>query len=81
MKGDDEIQGMIAVQYDDVAMAVHAIWGCTAPHNNVWTNGKQKYSGVGGHLFAIASELSYQHGYDGFVYGEAADRKLYEWKN
>lgn len=79
LKGTMDIQGMIAIGYDDVAMAVYVYWGCTAPHNNIWQYGKQKYSGVGGHLFAIAGELSEKHGYDGFVCGEAMDKELYEY--
>ena len=35
--------------------------------------------GVGGHLFAIASELSLKHGYDGFLYAEAMDQELYDY--
>ena len=73
------IQGMIAVENDDVANAIHVVWTCTAPENNVWANKTQKYSGVGGHLFAIASELSVQRGYDGYIYGEAMDRQLFEY--
>lgn len=79
IKGTNDIQGMVAVQYDDVAKAVYVVWGCVAPHNNIWQYGKQKYRGVGGHLFAIASELSVRNGYDGFVYGEAMDEELYRY--
>lgn len=79
LKGTVDIQGLIAVKYDDTNMAVNIVWACTAPQNNVWRNKKQKYAGVGGHLFAIASELSVKKGYDGFVYGEAMDRELYEY--
>ena len=74
-----DIQGMIAVQYDNEAKAVYVAWGCTAPHNNIWKNGTQIYSGVGGHLFAIASDLSVRHGYDGFIYGEAMDEELFNY--
>ena len=38
--------------------------------------GKQKYSGVGGHLFAIAADKSIQWGYDGMMYGYAANEAL-----
>ena len=63
LKGTNDIQGLIAISYDDCAKAVYVHWGCTAPHNNIWQYGSQKYSGVGGHLFAIAGELSEKHGY------------------
>lgn len=79
LKGTVDIQGLIAVRYDEEAKAVNLVWGCTAPQNNIWQYKKQKYSGVGGHLFAIASELSVKKGYDGFVYGEAMDEELYHY--
>ena len=79
LKGTNDIQGMVAIQYDDEAQAVYVLWGCTAPQNNIWQYGKQKFSGVGGHLIAIASSLSVKHGYDGFLYAEAMDKELYEY--
>lgn len=79
LKGTNDIQGMIAVEYNDEFQAVHVVWGCVAPQNNVWEYGKKKFSGFGGHLFAIASELSLKHGYDGFLYAEAMDQELYDY--
>lgn len=79
LKGTNDVQGLIAIQYDDSAKAVYIAWGCTAPQNNIWQYGKQKFSGVGGHLLAIASELSVRHGYEGFIYGEAMDKKLFDY--
>lgn len=79
IKGSMDIQGMVAVESDNEARAVHIVWACTAPENNIWQRKKQKYTGVGGHLLAIASEISIQKGYDGFVYGEAMDRELFEY--
>jgi hypothetical protein len=79
IKGTMDIQGMVAIENDDSAGAIHVVWACTAPENNIWENKTQKYSGVGGHLFAIASELSVQRGYDGFIYGEAMDHQLFEY--
>ena len=58
LKGTVDIQGLAAIRYDEEAKAVNLVWGCTAPQNNLWQYKKQKYSGVGGHLLAIASELS-----------------------
>lgn len=79
LKGTMDIQGMVAIQYDDEAQAVYVAWGCTAPHNNIWQNGEQLYSGVGGHLFAIASDLSVKHGYEGYVYAETMDKDLFDY--
>ena len=79
LKGTVDIQGLVAIRYDTGAQCVYLVWGCTAPQNNVWKYGKQKYIGVGGHLFAIAAELSVKHGYDGFVYGDAMDREIYQY--
>ncbi len=30
-------------------------------------------------MFAIASDLSMQHGYEGFIYAEAMDQELYDY--
>ena len=79
LKGTYDVQGMIAIQYDDVARAVYVQWACTAPQNNVWQFGKRRFSGVGGHLLAIASDLSVSHGYNGFIYGEASDKELFNY--
>lgn len=67
---------MIAVQYDEEARAVYVIWGCTSSENNIWQYGKKKFAGVGGHLFAIAADLSIQAGFDGFIVAEAMDEEL-----
>lgn len=79
LKGTLDIQGMIAIEYDNVSKAVHLVWGCTAPHNNVWEYGTQKFLGVGGHLLAIAAELSERQGYEGYLYGEAMDQELFQY--
>lgn len=77
LKGTNDVQGLIALQYDPDARAVYVRWACTAPQNNIWQYGEQRFVGVGGHLLAIASELSVRHGYEGFLYADAADRELY----
>ncbi len=79
LKGTMDIQGLVAVQYDNEAQAVYVLWGCTSPDNNIWEYGKKKYEGVGGHLFAIASDISVKAGYDGFVYAEAMDEELFNY--
>lgn len=79
LKGTVDIQGMVAIQYDNEAQAVYVLWGYTAPDNNIWEYGKKRFDGVGGHLFAIASDLSVKAGYDGFVYAEAMDKELFKY--
>ena len=69
LKGTFDIQGLIAIEPDYEAKAVHILWACTAPQNNKWRYGFQKYIGVGGHLFAIAAELSEKYGFEGYLYG------------
>lgn len=72
----NEIQGLIGLRDDKEADAIYIHWACTAPHNNKHEFGKQKYSGVGGHLFAIAADKSIQLGHGGAIYGFAANEKL-----
>lgn len=79
LEGTNDIQGLVAIRYDDDAQAVHVVWACTAPQNNKWRNGRQRSAGVGGHLLAIASELSVRHGYDGYIYAEAVDKDLCQY--
>ena len=67
---------MIGVRNDLNAQAAYIHWACTAPHNNKHDFGFQKYEGVGGHLIAIAIEKSIEWGYDGVVYGFAANMDL-----
>ena len=76
LKGTVDVQGLIAIKYDECAKAVHIEWACTAPWNNKIESGYQRYQGVGGHLFAIAAELSVKHGYDGYIFGEASNEKV-----
>lgn len=39
-------------------------WMCAAPQNNKQLADEPKYSGVGGHLFAIAGKKSVDYGMD-----------------
>ncbi len=79
LKGTLDIQGMIAMKDEPTAKAVHVLWGCTAPQNNIWRFGQKEYSGVGGHLFAIAGQYSVDCGYRGFIFGEGMDAKVTEY--
>lgn len=72
----NEIQGLVGIRNDQDAKAAYIHWACTAPHNNKYEYGNQKYEGVGGHLFAIAIDKSIQWGYEGVVYGFAANQEL-----
>ena len=56
--------------------AAYIHWACTAPHNNKHVYGKQKFIGVGGHLFAVAADRSFAWGYDGVVHGFALNKEL-----
>ena len=51
---------------------------CTAPQNNLKLTDKPKYSGDGGHLFAIAGKKSIEYGFGGDVFGFVADEELLE---
>lgn len=75
---DNQIQGLIALKNDVTSNAVYIHWACTAPHNNIHEHGSQKYSGVGGHLFAIAADKSIEYGHMGYVYGFANSRETLE---
>ena len=79
LKGTIDIQGMIAVRPNNNEQALDLLWACVSPENNVWEYGKKKDSGVGGHLFAIAGDVSIKKGFDGFLVGEAMDKDLYDY--
>lgn len=68
----------MGIRNDNDSHAAYMHWACTAPHNNIHEIGKQRYSGVGGHLFAIVADKSIEWGYEGAMHGFAADQKLLE---
>lgn len=76
LKENNDIQGLVAVKKDADAKAAYLHWACTAPHNNKKIAKKPKYSGVGGHLFAVAVDKSMQWGFEGTVHGFALNKKL-----
>ena len=78
LKDTKEIQGLVAVKNDVNSRAAFLHWACTAPQNNKHDFGKQEYSGVGGHLFAIAADKSVQWGYEGAMHGFALNKELLE---
>lgn len=78
LKDTNQIQGLVGLRNDKNSNAVYMHWACTAPHNNKHDFNKQKYIGVGGHLFAIAADKSIQWGYEGAIHGFAANQELLE---
>lgn len=76
LKENNEIQGLVGIRKDTDAQAAYLHWACVAPHNNKREYGVKKYSGVGGHLFAIAVDKSIQWGFEGAMHGFAANQKL-----
>jgi hypothetical protein len=78
VEGSVDIQGMVALARDDEMKAIYIAWMCTNPENNKIINDEVKFLGVGGHLFAIAARKSIEYGFDGYMYGYAADKELLE---
>jgi hypothetical protein len=78
IEGSVDIQGLIAIKNDIEKGCVFISWAVAAPHNNLMISAVKKYSGVGGHLFAIAIDKSIEHGFGGVVSGFAANRRLQE---
>jgi hypothetical protein len=67
---------LVGIRNDNGSHAAYLHWACTAPHNNKYEFGTQKYTGVGGHLFAIAADKSNVWGYEGAIHGFAANEEL-----
>lgn len=76
MEGSVDIQGLVAVAPNHDMKALYITWMCTSPDNNKLLNDNIKYLGVGGHLFAIAAKKSVDNGFDGYLYGFAANQEL-----
>lgn len=76
LKDDNSVQGLVGVRNDKDSYAAYLHWACTAPQNNKFENGTQRYVGVGGHLFAIAADKSIEWGYEGVMHGYAANEEL-----
>jgi hypothetical protein len=73
LKGDDEIQGLVAAEI--MRGAVYLKLAESAPHN---IGKNKKFSGVGGHLFAIAIKLSNAVGLKGYIFFDAKNMSLVE---
>ena len=64
IKGSEERQGLIALKHIRDQLYTHVDVVESAPKNR---GKKDKYQGVGAHLFAIACKLSWDVGNEGFV--------------
>jgi hypothetical protein len=78
LKGDDKIQGLVALTDFKRDMAVYVNIAESAPHN---LGENKKFIGVGGHLFAIAAKISMEKGYGGFVFMDAKNTELVKHYN
>ena len=78
IKGTVDIQRLVALEKDSDSKAIYISWMVSAPQNNKLLTENVKNIGVGGHLFAIAVDKSIEYGFDGYVYGFAANRELLE---
>ena len=69
-KGDERIQGLVAMKSDRNNYAYEVLLAEAAPFNNPHhkTFVKKEYNGIGGHLFAEAVKRSMQDGFGGAVY-------------
>jgi hypothetical protein len=76
VEGSVDIQGLVALAADEDMKAVYITWMCTSPENNRLLTEDVRYLGVGGHLFAIAAQKSVEYGYEGYIYGFAANQEL-----
>ena len=68
---DDTVQGRVAIKIDGGVGDIDIVE--TAPHNY---GSKGKYQGVGGHLFAIACQISFENGCGGYVAFTAKSRLI-----
>lgn len=78
LEGTVDIQGLISLSVDKDSKAVYIDWMCTNPLNNKLLTETPAYYGIGGHLFAIASQRSMEEGFDGVMTGYAANQELLE---
>lgn len=73
--GSDVVQGRISLEIDGGVANVDIVE--SAPHN-IGKNGE--YTGVGGHLFAIACKISMENGCDGVVAFDAKSSLVEHYK-
>lgn len=73
LAGSDEIQGLVALRKMDRDRAFYVHIAESAPHN---LGPEKRFSGVGGHLFAIAAHKSMEAGYGGYFFMDAKNLEL-----
>ncbi len=78
LKDDNTIQGLVAVTDFVRDMAMYVNIAESAPHN---LGAEKQFNGVGGHLFAIAVQVSIEKGYGGFVFMDAKNKELVKHYN
>lgn len=78
IEGTVDIQGLVAVAPNKDVGAIYITWMCASPDNNKLITENIRYFGVGGHLFAIAAQRSVEVGFNGLLYGFAANKSLLE---
>jgi len=71
LKNDSAIQGLVSAEVIRGAVYVHLAE--SAPHN---LGKNKKFSGVGGHLFAIAIKLSAANRFNGYIFFDAKNTDL-----
>lgn len=76
IKGDKVVQGRISLKVEGGVADVDIVE--SAPHNY---SSKGKYKGVGGHLLAIACQISLENGCDGVVAFTAKSDLVEYYKN
>lgn len=76
VEGSVDIQGLVAIAKDENSKAIYIAWMCSSPENNTLLSDNIKYTGVGGHLFAIAAQKSLEYGFNGYIHGFAANKVL-----
>lgn len=79
IKGTVDIQGLVALKDDKEMGALYIAWMVAAPFNNYHFVDQKRYSGVGGHLFAIAATKSEEYGYGCEMMGFAATKQLEDY--
>lgn len=74
--GESEPQGLVALKYERGCTYVSFL--CAAPQSNkqLPEGNPPKYTGIGGHLFAVAVDQSLRNNGDGCIFGFAANIKL-----
>lgn len=78
LKGDDTVQGMIALKHIRQSYYTHIDIVEAAP----WNVGRDgKFQGVGAHLFAIACKLSWDVGNEGYVQFKAKTNLVEHYKD